>query len=99
MDSQLQPVWNPTKQSIYFLFFQAIADSLDEVKQGALALRSQICQVTPLTLLSQRKLALTARNTLKSVEHLKTGRVPFLGLELAMHGLKRQIHLVKQSPW
>jgi hypothetical protein len=49
---------------------------------------------TPLTLLSQRKLALTARNTLSN---LKAGLVPYLGLELTMHALKSQIHLVRLS--
>jgi hypothetical protein len=37
---------------------------------------------------------------IKSLEHqkyLKTGRVPYLGLELTMHVLKRQIHHVRQS--
>ncbi len=37
---------------------------------------------------------------LKSLEHLKnfsTVRVPYLGLELTMHVLKSQIHLVRKS--
>ncbi len=37
---------------------------------------------------------------IKSLEHLqnfKTGRVPYLGLELTMHVLKSQVHLVRQS--
>jgi hypothetical protein len=57
-----------------------------------------------LTLISKRKLALIAKNTLfviiKSLEHQKnvtTGRVPYLGLELTMHVLKSQIHLARQS--
>jgi hypothetical protein len=36
----------------------------------------------------------------KSLEHLKdlkTGRVPYLGLELIMHIIKSQIHLVRRS--
>ncbi len=33
----------------------------------------------------------------EAAKKLKTGRVPYLGLELAMHGLKSQIHLVRQS--
>jgi hypothetical protein len=51
---------------------------------------------TPLTILGQRKLALTGRNTsfcviksLKHLKNLKTGRVPYLGLELTMHVLKK----------
>jgi hypothetical protein len=31
------------------------------------------------------------------MEHLKTGRVPYLGLELTIHVIKSQIHLVRQS--
>jgi hypothetical protein len=46
---------------------------------------------TPLTLLSQCKLALTA------TKKIKTGRVPYLGLEVTMHVIKSQIHLVRQS--
>ncbi len=37
---------------------------------------------------------------IKSFEHLKnfkTGRGPYLGLELTIHILKSQIHLVRQS--
>jgi hypothetical protein len=37
---------------------------------------------------------------IKSLEHLKnvkTGRVPYLGLELTMHVIESQIHLVRQS--
>ncbi len=54
------------------------------------------------TLLSQRKLALTARNTLfkESLEHLKNveyGPVLYLGLKLTIQVIKRQIHLVRQS--
>jgi hypothetical protein len=58
---------------------------------------------TSVTLLSQRKLALTERNTLLrnkiiwSHKNLKNVRVPYLGLELTMHVIKSQIHLVRQS--
>jgi hypothetical protein len=54
-----------------------------------------------LTLLRQRKLALSARNTL--FEHwstkkiYKNGPVLHLGLKLTAHVIKSQIHLVKQS--
>ena len=45
MDSQDQLSEILPSSLFIFCCFQAIADSLDEVKQGALALRSQICQV------------------------------------------------------
>ncbi len=55
-----------------------------------------------LTLLSQRKIALTTRNTLffviKSLEHItnfKNGPVLYLGLKLTIHVIKSQIHLVR----
>jgi hypothetical protein len=32
-----------------------------------------------------------------SRENLKTGRVPYLGLELTIYVIKSQIHLVRQS--
>ncbi len=38
---------------------------------------------------------------MKSLDHLKnlkTGRIPYLGLELTMHVLKSQIRLLRQSP-
>jgi hypothetical protein len=47
----------------------------------------------PLTLLSQRKLKSTERNTL----YKKTPPVPYLGLELTLHVIKSQIRLVGQS--
>ncbi len=57
-----------------------------------------------LTLLSQPQLALAAKNTLLRYniigapkKNLKTGCVPYLGLELTMHVIKRKIHLVRQS--
>ncbi len=34
---------------------------------------------------------------IEAPKNLKTGRVPNLGLELTMHVLKSQIHLVRQS--
>ncbi len=38
----------------------------------------------------------TFRHIISSEHLLKTGRAPFIGLELTMHVLKRQIHLVRQ---
>ncbi len=31
------------------------------------------------------------------IKYLKSGRVPYLGLELTMHVIENQIHLVRQS--
>jgi hypothetical protein len=47
-----------------------------------------------LTLLSQRKLALTGR---KIGKNLKKGPVLFLGLKLTIRVIKSRIHLVRQS--
>jgi hypothetical protein len=33
----------------------------------------------------------------EQLKNLKTGRVPYLGLELTIHIIKSQIHLVRQS--
>ncbi len=53
-------------------------------------------KIKPLSLSSQPKLALTARNTLFALQNpwstkkiLKTGRVPYLGLELTMHVIEK----------
>ncbi len=34
---------------------------------------------------------------LENLKNWKTGRVPYLGLELAIHVVRSQIHLVRQS--
>jgi hypothetical protein len=34
---------------------------------------------------------------MEHLKYLKTGRVPYLGLELTMHIIKSQIYLVRQS--
>ncbi len=55
---------------------------------------------TPTTLLRQRKLALSTRNTLFAVlvaKKLINGPVPYSGLEPTIHVIKSQIHLVRQS--
>jgi hypothetical protein len=58
----------------------------------------------PTTLLGRAKLALTREIHFLQhkiiVEHnknLKTALVPYLGLELTIHVIKSQIHLVRQS--
>jgi hypothetical protein len=56
---------------------------------------------TPQTLLSQRKLALTARKQFLSykiiVQLKKFKKRPRLGLKLTIHVIKSQLHLVRQS--
>jgi hypothetical protein len=55
------------------------------------------------TLLSQRKLALTVRNTflhykiIGASKKLKNGAVLYVGLKLTIHVNKIQIHLLRQS--
>ncbi len=44
-----------------------------------------------------RTAARPARNRQEHLKNFKTGRVPYLGLELTMHVIKSQIHLVRQS--
>jgi hypothetical protein len=58
----------------------------------------------PTTILSQRKLALTARDTLLrykiigAAKNLKNGPVPYLGLEITIHVIKSQIHQATGLP-
>jgi hypothetical protein len=42
-------------------------------------------------------LALGKLASFEQLKDLKTGRVPYLGLELTRHAIKSQIHLVGQS--
>jgi hypothetical protein len=46
--------------------------------------------------MNNKKYTFCVRKTLEQ-KSLKTGNVTFLGLELTMHAIKSQIHLVRQS--
>jgi hypothetical protein len=76
----------------------------EEMSQTLLTSKKQgnLDEYTPVTLLNQRKLALTARDTLlhyKIIEAPKKNLkpAPYLRLELTMIVIKSQIHLVTQS--
>ncbi len=49
------------------------------------------------TRINRDKYTFSIIKSLKHQKNLKTGRLPNLGLELTMHVIKSQIHLVRQS--
>jgi hypothetical protein len=51
------------------------------------------------TPINHKKYTFCVRKSLEHLKNLKTGCVLYLGLELTMHVLKSQIHLVGDSPF
>jgi len=49
------------------------------------------------THINREKYTICFIKSLKRLKKLKTGRIPYLGLELTMHVIKSQIYLVRQS--
>jgi hypothetical protein len=68
---------------------------LTNKKQGNLDLATNIIKSMQ-TRINSRKYTFCGIKSLEHLKHLKTDHVPYLGLELTMHVLKSQIHLVRQ---
>jgi hypothetical protein len=86
------PQVNEKQELIPEEIYQAL---LTNKKQGNLDLADNIIKSMQ-TRINSKKYTFCGIKSLEHLKHLKAGR-SYLGLELTMHVLKSQIHLVRQS--